>query len=532
MKTATPELVEYIIACELEDTDGWHQMKGEHLHWTLNTAAEVTGILTNNELSLNLTAQKPVKRVRFFIHKESHSYCRLLGDAWERGYGELEWSGIRPEKIIPWYFIIEYNDDICGLGVKTGAAAFCSWRITADNIIFTADIRNGGSAVELNNRQLHICSIIYAAEKKPTNIFAAAHEFCRMLCPSPLLPSAPVYGSNNWYYAYGNSSHNEIIKDTELLAQLTDTVENRPFMVIDDGWQFSRNGSATGGPWRYSNWKFPDMGKLAEEIQKNSVQPGIWIRPLCTVEAFPSECLLDNSRFYTQEKIFHDHEYYLDPSHPFVLEYLAKEISYIKNWGYKLIKHDFSTYDILGRWGSQMGEQLTNNNWHFWDRSKTTAEIISGLYQTIRAAAGSNILLIGCNTVSHLAAGYHEIQRTGDDTSGIYWETTSRVGINTLAFRMPQHNAFYAADADCVGITDKIPWEYNKQWLDLLARSGTPFFVSADPKILTADMRRILKEAYHTASKARTPAIPIDWQWNSRPADWLIDGETVHYTWV
>lgn len=48
----------------------------------------------------------------------------------------------------------------------------------------------------------------------------------------------------------------------------------------------------------------------------------------------------------------------------------------------------------------------------FYDTSKTTAEITLDLYRTIAEASGSS-LLIGCNTVSHLAAGLFEIQRTG-----------------------------------------------------------------------------------------------------------------------
>ena len=33
-------------------------------------------------------------------------------------------------------------------------------------------------------------------------------------------------------------------------------------------------------------------------------------------------------------------------------------------WGYELVKHDFSTFDILGRWGMTMGAELTSEGWH------------------------------------------------------------------------------------------------------------------------------------------------------------------------
>src|SRR2546430_9977401 len=49
--------------------------------------------------------------------------------------------------------------------------------------------------------------------------------------------------------------------------------------------------------------------------------------------------------------------------------------------------------------------------WNFHDRTKTSAEIVRELYTDIRRAAG-DAMLIGCNTIGHLAAGLFEIQRT------------------------------------------------------------------------------------------------------------------------
>ena len=113
----------------------------------------------------------------------------------------------------------------------------------------------------------------------------------------------------------------------------------------------------------------------------------------------------------------------------------------------------------------------------FADKTRTTAQIVKDFYRTIRNAAGDDVMIIGCNTISHLSAGMFEIQRTGDDTSGHEWKRTREYGINTLAFRMAQQDTFYQADADCVGITGKVAWEKNRQWLDVLAKSGTPLFV-------------------------------------------------------
>lgn len=112
------------------------------------------------------------------------------------------------------------------------------------------------------------------------------------------------------------------------------------------------------------------------------------------------------------------------------------------------------------------------------------------------------------------------LNRIGDDTSGMEWERTRKMGINTLAFRMPQQGAFFGADADCVGITGEIPWEKNRQWMKLLAESGTPFFVSVKPGILTEVQEEELKQAYYDAASNMEQAIPLDWKKTKTPEKW------------
>lgn len=161
----------------------------------------------------------------------------------------------------------------------------------------------------------------------------------------------------------------------------------------------------------------------------------------------------------------------------------------------------------------------------------TTAEVINDLYRTIRDAAGAS-LVIGCNTVSHLSAGQFEICRVGDDTSGTEWARTRKMGVNTLAFRGAQHGAFYVADADCVGVTNAVPWSLNRQWLDLLSRSGTMLFVSLAPDALGADQRRDLKAALALASSPQPLGEPIDWMGSVYPSRWRLRGEDRKYEWV
>lgn len=220
----------------------------------------------------------------------------------------------------------------------------------------------------------------------------------------------------------------------------------------------------------------------------------------------------------------------LDPTVPEVIEAIRRDIRTLAGWEYQLIKHDFSTYDLLGRWGFAMGAQLTDDGWNFANQTRTNAEVILDLYKAIREAAG-NVILLGCNTVGHLAAAVFELQRIGDDTSGRDWNRTRKMGVNTLAFRGPQHNAFFGIDADCVGLTRQIPWDLNRSWADLLARSGTPLFVSAAADALGPEQRKVLREAFRLAAVPRSLGQPLDWVANSEPERWSFQGSVAKYDW-
>lgn len=460
---------------------------------------------------------------------------RILGDHYERGYGDLEWRSIVPERKLPWYFAsVGPFGDVRAWGVQTGANAFCWWQCDQEGISLYCDVSNGGRGVQLGNRVLHVASLVWAHHGEEAQPFLT--EFCRRLCTAPRLPDHVVYGSNNWYYAYGTSSHDEILRDTDLLMAHApaNARDNPPYMIIDDGWQAGRESSdwtmTQRGPWNVGCSHFPDMGQLADEIRQRGARPGIWIRPLGAVPGTSENRLLPSSRLLSAGSVVPA----LDPSVPENLATIADDFRTLRGWGYDLIKHDWTTYDILGRWGFEMNDRLTNEGWHFADWSRTTAEIIGDLYRTIRGASG-DALLIGCNTVGHLTAGTHELQRTGDDTSGKEWERTRKMGINTLAFRMCQHNTFFAVDADCVGLTRQVPWRLNRQWLDLLARSGTPLFVSSAPDAIsgpgTAEQSQALRDAFARASVPQPAAEPLDWMDTTCPRRWRFGQEEITYNW-
>lgn len=477
----------------------------------------VEAVANGDTLDLYISAEndKP-KFIELEWAFESDENLYVLGDAWERSYGELQFRKLcNVDRYMPWYFIATDKQSSFCFGVKTGANSFVSFEYTVKGIKALVDCRNGGCGVELNGRRVHLATFVYK-KYASSDVFSNLHDFCKTLCDNPVLPKEKVYGGNNWYYAYGKSSFDEIVSDAQVQSELAEGIENRPFEVIDDCWQIN----SCEGPW-LPNEKFGDMKKLADEIRKRGARPGIWVRLLHNRD----EVFTDEMRILRGGRIR-----YLDPTHPFVKEYLKNDIERIRAWGYELLKHDFTTQDLFGSWGSDLNETITKfDDWHFYDRTKTNAEIVLELYRLIKDASG-DMYIIGCNTVSHLCAGLVHLNRTGNDTSGREWEATRKNGVNTLAFRFAQNEAFYMCDADCVGILeDKIPWEKNKQWLHLLSYSNTPLFVSCN-KNLTDEQKKDLAEAYRVNQENHTIK-PVDVFENPVPTKWEIDGKIVEYEW-
>lgn len=468
-------------------------------------------------VSLNAPSQ-PVKTLRLRWNGPAPANSRYLGDAWERGYGDLQWKPLDAAGVMPWYFLSTNGQRTHGYGVMTGPAAMCAWTLDTQGVELMADVRCGGQGVLLGARRLNVCTVVTRRGQSGETAFAAAQAFCRKMCPRPRLPRQPVYGFNDWYCDYGRNSAESVRYYAAWIARLAPKGPNRPFMVIDDGWQ-PGPGGGNGGEWDRGNERFGDMARMARDIRAAGARPGLWVHILAAQPNQPQEW-----RIAGRPRV-------LDPSRPEVRAFVTETIARFRRWGYDLIKHDYSTFDIAGAWGKWAGA-APDATWAFADRSRTTAEILLDHYRSIQDAAGG-ALVIGCNTVNHLAAGVHDLQRIGDDTSGQQWDRTRKMGVNSLAFRGPQHGTFFAADADCVGLTsaDAIPWHWNRQWLDLLARSGTPLFVSFKRGALTAEQERDVARALAIAATPQPTGEPLDWLEQLRPRTWKLMGQTATYDW-
>ncbi|MDB5134460.1 MAG: alpha-galactosidase [Mucilaginibacter sp.] len=488
--------------------------------------------LKQNINALSVYVHSPgveLNAVRLKWKHDTATATKVLGDHWERSYGDLAWKAPDAGSKNPWYVILYDDRQSACFGVKTGCNSICWWAVKNDSIELTMDTQSGGVGVQLGNRQLHAADIITTKSTDNETPFSTTQRFCKLMCPNPRLPKQPVYGINDWYFAYGNNSAKLIKEITALMTDLAPDTNNRPFSVIDAGWAtYSPLLPGDGGfmdDFSKPNDKFKDMHQMAADIEKLGMRPGLWTRPLCAKHDDKGNLLLPAIPGRDDPK-----SPILDPTIEENLERIRYNIITYKKWGYKMVKHDYTTYDIMAKWGFQMTDTLTPSGWKFNDTSRTTAEIINHLYHSIRETAG-DMYIIGCNTMSHLSAGVFELNRIGDDTSGKEWDRTRKMGVNTLGFRIPQHNAFYAVDPDCVGLTTDIPWAKNKQWMQLIAESGTPLFISPQPNAVGEEQKAFIKQCFTNAAKVQPIGEPLDWMTNPQPEKWKLNGREVDFDW-
>ena len=208
--------------------------------WQAADIEIVTARRGENEIGVTISAPKSrPSRVRLRWHAAFPDGSRFLGDQWERSYGDLEWRGIAGERLMPWYFLAARGGVTDGYGVKTGASAICCWQTDDGGITLWLDVSNGGGGVELGATPDWKPRPSWCAPARRANRRWRRRARSAARCATSRgWPRQPIYGSNNWYYAYGkNTSAAGILKDAELMAELMPAnPANRPYVVIDMGW--------------------------------------------------------------------------------------------------------------------------------------------------------------------------------------------------------------------------------------------------------------------------------------------------------
>jgi len=498
---------------------------------TRPAAVEVDGVPAAERVTVGADGRVCVRggalswvRLRWKAHLGSGTLVH--GSEFERTYGDNAWHrlGETREKplrggAMPWYFLANDGTRTDGYGVAVQPNVLASWHAAADGVELVLDCRAGSDPVELGSRTLEACRLVSRKGAAGERAFAAGQAFCRVMCPQPRLPKEPVYGYNDWYCAYGRNTATNFLEDAAFVCSLVRDEPVRPFVVVDDGWQANESTGkpvAPGSRWKGVNarWAMP-MDEFARRVKAMGARPGLWYRPFLP-------------------DVGAEKGVPMDPTDPALAPRIREEMRRFVGWGMEMVKIDFITFEWCARWGFAYGDSPVVWKMPRWrDRSRTTAEVVKGLYAAMREGAGDKAYVIGCNALDHFAAGLFELQRVGDDTSGREWARTRKMGPNTLGMRAIHHGTFYAVDGDCFGLVDRglVPWTLNSRWLELVARSGTALFVSWKRQLTTPEVKVALEAALRRAARRQPTGEPLDWLDTPRPTRWNFGGETVVYDW-
>src|SRR5258708_40088519 len=102
--------------------------------WTSDGIA-VTTIEHGDAIRVSLTSPAvAAKRIHLRWRGDLSNVRLILGDAWERGYGDLEWRGGVPDRVMPWYVATSDGERTHTYGVRTGVHAFWFWPIDSPGV--------------------------------------------------------------------------------------------------------------------------------------------------------------------------------------------------------------------------------------------------------------------------------------------------------------------------------------------------------------------------------------------------------------
>ena len=452
---------------------------------------------------------------------------RYLGDHWERSYGDLEWrAGVSERPAL----VLRRLRPRCRarLWREDRAAAFCFWQADPAGISLWLDLRNGGSR--------------YAPRRsprwKPPSVRATpaarparrAFQTARALCRDALREAAPRRRARLWRQQLvlrlrpqllGRA---DILRDSGVMAEAAPSgAANRPFMVIDDGLDPITNAA---GPGSHGNAGFPDMAGLAAEMEARASAPASGCARCSPPPRSRPDCATAPRAGARDRRSI--------PASPRCSSTVAPgHRAAWPRWGYELIKHDYSTLRSAGPLGLPDGRRAHRSRLALRrPHAAPPPRSCWHLYRAIREAAGDGAAASAATPSATWRAGLfeaaahrrrHQRPRLGPHAQD------GRQHPRRSALR--QHNAFFAADADCVADHPRGPLGPHQP----LARPGG---AQRDRAVRFGRSRRAgdgtegrAQGCIRTRLRPQPEAEPLDWFETTAPMRWRFGKDEKSYQW-
>ncbi len=189
--------------------------------------------------------------------------------------------------------------------------------------------------------------------------------------------------------------------------------------------------------------------------------------------------------------------------------------------------------DLTGRWGFQMGDNVTDDGWAFADRSRTSGRGGPGSLPHDPRGGGRRRPHFRLQHLQPPGGRHFRVARASatiraarNGSGPARWASmpwpSARSSTAPSSRRTPTAWAWTTGHA---------PWAKNRQWLDLLARSGTPLFVSMRQSLLGDEQQRAIRAAFAVAARSQPLGEPLDWMDCLTPTRWRLMKEDVSFAW-
>lgn len=226
---------------------------------------------------------------------------------------------------------------------------------------------------------------------------------------------------STWYYYGKEVTAEDVYTNLEEINK-----KGLPFthFQIDAGWEICY------GDWE-PNAKFPmGMKKVADDIKKHGMIPGIWTCPLivnpasslCTEHA---DWLLHTNNgklcIFSMGEINY---YVLDCTNPEVTDWIENLYRKLKSWGYEYHKLDFTRAFPIQK------------DAVFKNRYITPVQAYVNAIKAVRRGIGDDSYLLICGGLYQPLAGITDAQRTGSDVKSIW---NQEGGIPKIPFTVKQN---------------------------------------------------------------------------------------------
>ena len=158
----------------------------------------------------------PVKYLKLRFRGELNFVDKVYGDQWERSglQAFVEWRSVMAHRVLPWYTYLIGDNQMACYGVKVQPDAMCYWQVDTHGVTLFVNLCCGNEGTDLQSPIL-ACEVVELFSSDVSNPYLVAQNFSKMMCENPVLPKEPVFGVLDWYWAYGNTSEEIILKETD-----------------------------------------------------------------------------------------------------------------------------------------------------------------------------------------------------------------------------------------------------------------------------------------------------------------------------